>query len=122
MLLTPVEIGKSIITDDLHFKTRLTELDDASCRLLDQLVDLMPQNSNLKSELAGHTDSDGSKKFNQTLSQSRTQPAVNYIIEKGVEQNRLVSKRYGETQPLFKNDLEENQVNIRIVELKVIGK
>ena len=122
ILLTPVEIGKSIIIDDLHFKTGLTELDDASYRLLDQLVDFMSQNSTLKIEIAGHTDSDGSEEFNQTLSEGRAQSAVNYIIEKGVNQNRLVAKGYGETQPLFENDTEENKANNRRVELKVIGK
>ena len=122
ILLTPVEIGKSIIIDDLHFKTGLTELDDASYRLLDQLVDFMSQNSTLKIEIAGHTDSDGSEEFNQTLSEGRAQSAVNYIIEKGVDQNRLVAKGYGETQPLFENDTEENKANNRRVELKVIGK
>ena len=122
ILLTPVEIGKSIIIDDLHFKTGLTELDDASYRLLDQLVDFMSQNSTLKIEIAGHTDSDGSEEFNQTLSEGRAQSAVNYIIEKGVDQNRLVAKGYGETQPIFENDTEENKANNRRVELKVIGK
>ena len=122
ILLTPVEIGKSIIIDDLHFKTGLTELDDASYRLLDQLVDFMSQNSTLKIEIAGHTDSDGSEEFNQTLSEGRAQSAVNYIIEKGVDQDRLVAKGYGETQPLFENDTEENKANNRRVELKVIGK
>ena len=122
ILLTPVEIGKSIIIDDLHFKTGLTELDDASYRLLDQLVDFMSQNSTLKIEIAGHTDSDGSEEFNQTLSEGRAQSAVNYIIEKGVDQNRLVAKGYGETQPLFENDTEQNKANNRRVELKVIGK
>ncbi|MEC7813574.1 MAG: OmpA family protein, partial [Bacteroidota bacterium] len=105
-----------------HFKTGLTELDDASYRLLDQLVDFMSQNSTLKIEIAGHTDSDGSEEFNQTLSEGRAQSAVNYIIEKGVDQNRLVAKGYGETQPLFENDTEENKANNRRVELKVIGK
>ncbi|MEC9160240.1 MAG: OmpA family protein, partial [Bacteroidota bacterium] len=122
ILMTPVEIGKSIIIDDLHFKTGLTELDDDSYRLLDQLVDFMSHNSTLKVEIAGHTDSDGSEEFNQSLSEGRAQSAVNYIIEKGIDESRLVAKGYGESEPMVENDTEENKAKNRRVELKVIGK
>ena len=122
ILMTPVEIGKSIIIDDLHFKTGLTELDDDSYRLLDQLVDFMSHNSTLKIEIAGHTDSDGSEEFNQSLSEGRAQSAVNYIIEKGIDESRLVAKGYGESEPMVENDTEENKAKNRRVELKVIGK
>ena len=122
ILMTPVEIGKSIIIDDLHFKTGLTELDDDSYRLLDQLVDFMSHNSTLKVEIAGHTDSDGSEEFNQSLSEGRAQSAVNYIIEKGIDESRLVAKGYGESEPMVENDTEENKAKNRRVELKIIGK
>ena len=46
----------------------------------------MSHNSTLKVEIAGHTDSDGSE-FNQSLSEGRAQSAVNYIIEKGIDED-----------------------------------
>ena len=47
---------------------------------------------------------------------------VNYIIEKGIDESRLVAKGYGESEPMVENDTEENKAKNRRAELKVIGK
>ena len=122
ILLTPVEIGKSIIIEDLLFKRGNNELDERSYRLLDQLVDFMSHNPTLTIEIAGHTDSDGTEEFNQTLSEGRAQSAVNYLINKGISKERLIAKGYGESQPLEENDTMDHKAQNRRVELKIIGK
>ncbi|MBM77056.1 MAG: hypothetical protein CL846_01105 [Crocinitomicaceae bacterium] len=122
VLLTPIEVGKSIIIEDLLFKTGKNELDKRSYRLLDQMVDFMSHNSTIRVEIAGHTDSDGSESFNQKLSEGRAQSAVNYLISKGISEARLVAKGYGETIPLEENDTNEHKAKNRRVELKIIGK
>ena len=120
--LSPIEIGKSIIIDDLHFKTGKTDLDEVSYRILNQLVDFMNQNPTIKVEIAGHTDSDGADSFNQSLSEGRAQSAVTYLNNKGISTERLVAKGYGESQPLAPNDSPEGKAKNRRVELKIIGK
>ena len=122
VMLTPIEIGKSIIIEDLLFKTGKNELDKRSYRLLDQMVDFMSHNSTIKVEIAGHTDSDGSESFNQKLSEGRAQSAVNYLISKGISASRLVAKGYGESIPMEENDSKEHKAKNRRVELKIIGK
>ena len=122
VLLSPIEVGKSIIVEDLLFKTGKNALDKRSYRILDQLVDFLNQNPTIKIELAGHTDSDGSEVFNQKLSEGRAQSAVNYLNSKGVNTNRLVAKGYGESQPLSPNTSAEAKAKNRRVELKIIGK
>ena len=122
ILLSPIEVGKSIIVEDLLFKTGKNTLDERSFRILDQLVDFLNQNSTIQIELAGHTDSDGSDVFNQKLSEGRAQSAVNYLSSKGIGKNRLVAKGYGEAQPLAPNTSAEGKAKNRRVELKIIGK
>lgn len=122
VLLSPIEVGKSIIVEDLLFKTGKNALDKRSYRILDQLVDFLNQNPTIKIELAGHTDSDGSEVFNQKLSEGRAQSAVNYLNSKGVNTSRLVAKGYGESQPLSPNTSAEAKAKNRRVELKIIGK
>ena len=120
--MSPIEVGKSIIVEDLLFKTGKNALDKRSYRILDQLVDFLNQNPTIKIELAGHTDSDGSEVFNQKLSEGRAQSAVNYLNSKGVNTNRLVAKGYGESKPLSPNTSAEAKAKNRRVELKIIGK
>ena len=54
----------------------------------------------LKIEISGHTDSDGSDSNNMTLSQKRAETCVNYLIERGIDPARMVPVGYGETRPI----------------------
>jgi peptidoglycan-associated lipoprotein len=86
---------------------------------------LLKDNPNIKIELSSHTDSRAEDAFNLDLSEKRAQSAVRYLIQKGISQNRLVAKGYGETQLIngCTNDVEctevEHQKNRR-TEFKVI--
>lgn len=66
---------------------------------LDSLVRLLELNPTITIELMAHTDHIGGDQFNFELSQKRAQSVVNYLIEKGVNPQRLVAKGYGETWP-----------------------
>ena len=82
----------------------------------------MSHNPTLTIEIAGHTDSDGTEAFNQTLSEGRAQSAVDYLINKGISKERLIAKGYGESQPLEENDTMDHKAQNRRVELKILGK
>lgn len=122
VMLSSIEVGKSIIVDDLLFKTGKKELDERSYRILDQLVDFLNQNPTIKIELQGHTDSDGSKYANQELSEGRAKSAISYLENKGISINRLVAKGFGEDKPIATNDTTEGKAKNRRVELKIVGK
>jgi peptidoglycan-associated lipoprotein len=67
---------------------------------LDKLVETLTDNSNVTIELMSHTDSRDTEEFNQTLSQQRAQAVVNYLIEKGIDPERLTAVGYGESTPV----------------------
>ena len=45
---------------------------------------------------------------------------MEYLIQRGVEQERLVAKGYGETNPVADNETEEGRSQNRRVELKIL--
>ena len=55
----------------------------------------MKENS-ITVELASHTDSRGSAAYNDKLAQRRAESAVKYIVSKGIENDRVIAKSYGE--------------------------
>ncbi|MDA0946166.1 MAG: outer membrane protein [Bacteroidota bacterium] len=63
---------------------------------LNYLVDLLERNENLVIQLEAHTDSRGSSAANKQLSQDRAETCVQYLIERGIPQARMVAKGYGE--------------------------
>ncbi len=67
---------------------------------LDKIVEIMSENSDLIIESASHTDSRGTKSYNQILSERRAKATVDYIVERGIDASRIQSKGYGEGQLL----------------------
>jgi outer membrane protein OmpA-like peptidoglycan-associated protein len=67
--------------------------------------------------IAGHTDSEGSNDYNQTLSEQRAEAVVEYLkTSHGINPDKLLSKGFGETQPIIDNNTEENRFINRRVE------
>ena len=66
---------------------------------LDNLVETLNDNPNVTIELMSHTDSRGAPADNEELSQRRAQSVVDYLISKGIAQDRMEAKGYGESQP-----------------------
>lgn len=66
---------------------------------LDKLVETLLDNPEVTIELMSHTDSRDTEAYNQELSQKRAQVVVQYLIDKGIEADRLSPKGYGESTP-----------------------
>lgn len=63
-----------------------------------RLLALMRERPNIRIEINAHTDSRGSAASNQSLSERRAQSVVNYLVNKGINRSRLVSRGYGESR------------------------
>jgi outer membrane protein OmpA-like peptidoglycan-associated protein len=69
--------------------------------------------------IEGHTDNTGEDAYNQKLSESRAAAVENFIAAQGVENTRLTTKGYGESQPLDSNDTEAGKQKNRRVEVAI---
>lgn len=65
---------------------------------VEKLLNTMTENPEIIVEIGSHTDSRGSKRYNQRLSQRRADAVVRYLVKNGVERDRLVPLGYGETK------------------------
>ncbi|EIJ43018.1 outer membrane protein/peptidoglycan-associated (lipo)protein [Beggiatoa alba B18LD] len=69
--------------------------------------------------VTGHTDSVGSEKYNQTLSERRAKSAADYLISKGVPANKVIMKGEGELKPIADNKTAEGRAKNRRVEIEI---
>ena len=76
----------------------------------------------LKIEIQGHTDNTGDADANLSLSQSRAEAVMNYLVEQGIDESRLTAQGYGDTAPIDSNETDEGRQNNRRTELKIISK
>jgi outer membrane protein OmpA-like peptidoglycan-associated protein len=65
---------------------------------LGKTLDVLNQYPNMKLDIRSHTDSRGSFKYNESLSNRRAKSTINWLIKNGVNKNRLLGNRYGENQ------------------------
>ncbi|HNT81407.1 MAG TPA: OmpA family protein [Bacteroidia bacterium] len=92
------------------------------------LVVFLEKNADLGVEIRSHTDAIGSEESNMILSQKRAESVVDYLVEKGIDPNRLRAKGFGETMPVAPNTKPDGRDNPkgrqlnRRTEFKILGK
>lgn len=92
-------ITRPVLIDNIFYEFDRAELTPESSASLDELVKLLELNANVTIELSSHCDYRGSDKYNEKLSQARAESVVKYLIEHGIEEERLTAVGYGEGRP-----------------------
>ena len=120
LILDRIVVNKSIVLDNIYYDLDKADIREDAALELDKLVIILKDNPNISIELSSHTDDRSSVEYNQDLSQRRAESAVSYILSKGIDQNRISAKGYGESQLIIQNAQteEEHQINRR-TEFKV---
>ena len=73
----------------------------------------------MRVEVAGHTDSSGNERRNQTLSEQRAEAVRKYLIDNGISADRITARGYGSSQPVADNVTQEGKKANRRVALNI---
>ncbi|SDE30469.1 OmpA family protein [Pedobacter soli] len=125
LYLEKVELEKAIKLENIYYDFDKSNIRPDAAIELNKLVKIMKDNPTIWIELGSHTDSRGNDQYNMRLSQNRANAAVQYIINQGINQNRITAKGYGESKLLNKcaNGIQcspaEHQLNRR-TEFKIV--
>lgn len=98
ILMTP--LANVIEIENIEYDFGLATLREESKVSLDLLVDILNVNNTITIELRANTDFRGSDEDNQKLSEARAQSVVDYLINKGIDPERLSTRGMGETNPV----------------------
>ena len=112
--------GQTIILEDLIFAQGKSVIDPKSYHSLDEVVQMMKENSKMEIQLEGHTDNVGSPKANLELSQQRVDAVKKYIVAKNINRNRIQTKAFGGSQPLGNEMTPEARAKNRRVEMRIL--
>ncbi len=118
--LIPIAAGAKVVLKNIFFETAKFDLKPESVTELDKLVQFLQTNPKLKVEIGGHTDNQGNKQNNMTLSNNRAKAVYDYLIEKKINPTQISYKGYAETQPIADNLTEINRSKNRRTEFKII--
>jgi OOP family OmpA-OmpF porin len=108
---------------NVNFESGKAKLQPESYPALDEVGNILSRWPDLRIEIGGHTDSQGSDEFNQKLSEDRAKSVLIYLISKfpDLKPEQLTSAGYGESAPIAPNDTALNRAKNRRVEFKVLN-
>jgi outer membrane protein OmpA-like peptidoglycan-associated protein len=92
-------ITAPVMIDNIFYDFDKATLRPESKEALDKLVALLNENPNVAIELSAHCDYKGPEEYNKGLSQRRAETVVQYLVEHGIEADRLTPMGYGKEKP-----------------------
>lgn len=115
VVMDKIVLGKEIVLKNIYYDYEKADINEQAAKELDNLVQILINNPDIRIEFSSHTDVRGDADFNIELSQKRAESAVAYIISKDIASYRITAKGYGETKPKVPSATteEEHQQNRR---------
>ena len=117
--LEPAEKGSVSVLKNIFFDVDKYDLKEKSITELEKIVQFLVENPSIQVEISGHTDNTGNPSYNQQLSEKRARSVNNYLISKGISQERLTWQGYGSSHPITTNDSESGRQQNRRIEFTI---
>lgn len=111
----------SLVLNNITFEYNAYALNATSYEELNNLVKYLQENEQYKVEVSAHTDDSGPDDYNLKLSNLRANAVLQYLQDNAINKDRLIALGYGEAQPRYPNDSEENMAKNRRVEFKILA-
>ncbi len=94
--------------------------DQRSRELLAEAAETLSEYPSLRIRISGHTDARGNERRNLELSRARADAVKWYLVDEGIEHDRIVTMGYGPSQPIDSNDTKEGRANNRRIEFELL--
>lgn len=111
--------------EDINFGFDKAALTDYAKSTLDktaaEIRQLIAEDSELRVDLEGHTDSVGPEAYNKGLGERRAAVVRDYLVEKGVGAARISTSSAGESDPIASNETDKGRLLNRRVEVRAVS-
>ena len=121
--LDTLKIGQAYTINNIYYSTNSAALDPRSEIVVDEFVEYLKNHPSIKIEIHGHTDNVGNEKNNMALSTDRAFTVRDLIVQKGVDESRIVAfKGFGSSKPVADNHTELGRSKNRRTEFLIVSK
>jgi outer membrane protein OmpA-like peptidoglycan-associated protein len=111
------------ISEKVQFAYNDSTILEASHDLLNDVGLVMKQHPEVKKiRIEGHASSEGEEDYNKDLSDRRAKAVMDFLIDVGIDSERMEAIGYGEERPIASNDTEEGREKNRRVEFNIIAR
>jgi len=112
---------EKIVLHGITFEFNRADIKPSSYSILDEAVELLKKHPEIRIEIGGHTDWVGSDSYNLELSALRAESVKRYLIEHGISASMLITRGYGESQPIASNSTEAGRAQNRRIEFRILS-
>lgn len=119
LLMTPIQENMEIKIDPIYFKQSEPSILTNSYPALDNLLKILQENEGIHIQIDGHTEKKGEPQFLLDLSEARAFAIKRYLMDKGIDSERLATKGYGGTRPVRISKQETLRQKNRRVEIRI---
>jgi len=118
--LVVLEETEVALLQQINFGLDSAEILPSSFALMGQIADILRLNPELRSvEIQGHTDDQGTRQYNQQLSERRASSVRDWLINAGIADNRLSARGFGMDQPIVQGSSDEARARNRRVQFLI---
>lgn len=121
IILSKIKAETKFELKNISFTYGKAELDSTSFFELNNLVTFLKENEGISIEISGHTDSIGSYRYNQRLSENRAKSVYEYLTAHQVDSTHLTFIGYADLFPIYSNTTETGRSLNRRTEIKISG-
>jgi outer membrane protein OmpA-like peptidoglycan-associated protein len=101
------------------FETNKSSIKTQSAETLQDIIDILKKYPEAEFSIEGHTDSVGSEAYNQKLSNERANSVLRYLVNGGIDSDRLSAEGFGETKPIATNSTAAGRQQNRRTEINL---
>jgi outer membrane protein OmpA-like peptidoglycan-associated protein len=113
------DLKQQLVDKTIEFDLNSDKITPVGAAILDQVAPILASKPDANIEITGHTDSTGTEKLNQGLSERRAASVKRYLIGKGIATARLTPEGYGSSHPVADNSTDEGRARNRRIEFRV---
>ena len=115
----PRDVARALSIQVINFSVDDATLPEVNKELLDRAAKIISEVPNIKLMIVGHTDGQASDDYNNKLSLARAESVKQYLVSKGVDASKLMTKGMGESEPVADNSTEQGRFRNRRIEFVV---
>jgi OOP family OmpA-OmpF porin len=104
----------------IQFERDSATIDAASTALLERAYEILSANRTLRVEISGHTSSEGDPNRNLDLSLLRAEAVKQYLLRRGISDDRVQTVGHGSDKPVASNANERGREQNRRIEFRIL--
>jgi outer membrane protein OmpA-like peptidoglycan-associated protein len=117
--LAVVKQDQIVIMEQIFFETAKAKIKPISFPICDAVVAVIEKNPTIKIRIEGHTDSRGKAGYNRKLSDQRAKAVLKYLVDKGIDADRMTAEGFGPDKPIAPNETADGRAKNRRVEFHI---